>query len=93
MYVEKSPAALYEDIERLFNVKEMPGGYKVVRRLSEVQDGIEAGSLTGRFFTGKSQILTSADGVRFAVSNQWEYHNFPVFVSILKRLKWRVKEI
>lgn len=93
MYVEKNPTATYEEIEKVFNVKEMPGGYKVVRRMSEIQEGLEAGSLTGRFFTAKSQILRSSDGVEFAVSNQWEYHNFPVFVGILKKLKWKVKEI
>lgn len=93
LYIEKNPRATYNEIEKIFNVKEMPGGYKVVRRLSEIQENIEAGSLTGRFFTAKSQILTSGDGIEFAVSNQWEYHNFPVFISILKKLKWKVKEI
>ena len=93
LYIDKHPQATYEEIERIFNVKEMPGGYKVVRRLSEIQEGLEAGSLFGRFFIAPQQILTSGDGVKFAVSTQWEYHNFPVFISILKKLKWKVKEV
>jgi hypothetical protein len=93
MYVEKNPQATYEEIERVFNVKEMPGGYKVVRRLSDIQEGLETGSLSGRFFIAPQQLLESGDGVKFAVSTQWEYHNFPVFMSILKKLKWKVKEV
>lgn len=92
LYIEKNPNASYEEIEKVFNVKEMPGGYKVVRRLSDIQEGLEIGSLSGRFFIAPQQLLESGDGVKFAVSNQWEYHNFPVFISILKKLKWKVKE-
>ena len=93
LYIEKNPSATYAEIERTFNVKEMPGGYKVVRRLSEIQDGLETGSLSGRFFIAPQQLLESADGVKFAVSTQWDYHNFPIFVGILKKLKWKVKEV
>ena len=93
LYIDKHPKATYESIERLFNVKEMPGGYKVVRRLSDIMEGIEAGSLTGRFYTARTQILTSGDGVEFAVSNQWDYNNFPIFIEILRQLKWKVKEV
>ena len=93
MYVEKHPQATYDEIERVFNVKEMPGGYKVVRRLSDIQEGLETGSLSGRFFIAPQQLLESGDGVKFAVSTQWEYHNFPIFVSILKKLKFKVKEM
>ena len=93
LYIAKYPTATYEEIERVFNVKEMPGGYKVVRRLSDIQDGLETGSLSGRFFIAPQQLLESADGVTFAVSTQWEYHNFPIFVGILKKLKWKVKEV
>lgn len=93
MYVEKHPKATYDEIERVFNVKEMPGGYKVVRRLSDIQEGLETGSLSGRFFIAPQQLLESGDGVKFAVSTQWEYHNFPIFVGILKKLKFKVKEM
>ena len=93
LYIDKYPQATYEEIERVFNVKEMPGGYKVVRKLSEIQEGLETGSLSGRFFIAPQQLLVSGDGVKFAVSTQWEYHNFPVFISILKKLKWKVKEV
>lgn len=93
LYVEKHPQATYNEIEQVFNVKEMPGGYKVVRRLSDIQEGLETGSLSGRFFIAPQQLLESGDGVKFAVSTQWEYHNFPIFVSILKKLKFKVKEM
>lgn len=47
----------------------------------------------GRFSSTPNELLKSADGIVFAVCNQWEYNNFPRFVNILRELKWRVKEI
>lgn len=52
--------------------------------MSDIRLGNEAGSLMGRFYTAPAQILKSADGIEFAVSNQWDYKNFPVFVEIIK---------
>ncbi len=92
-YMDKHPNATYNSLEDLFNVKNMPGGYKVVRRLSEIQEGIEAGSLAGRFYVAPTQVLRSGDGVDFAVSNQWDLNNFPILIEILKKLKWKVKEV
>ena len=84
LYVDKNPEATYDNIERFFNIDKLPGGYKVVRRMSDIRLGNEAGSLMGRFYTAPAQILKSADGIEFAVSNQWDYKNFPVFVEIIK---------
>lgn len=92
LYVDKHPEATYSIIENFFNVNELPGGYKVVRKMSDIRIGNEAGSLMGRFYTAPAQILKSADGIEFAVSNQWDYNNFPVFVEIIRKLKWKVKE-
>ena len=92
LYVNKYPKATYKEIEDFFNIKELPGGYKVVRKMTDIKVGNEAGSLIGRFYTAPAQILISADGVEFAVSNQWDYNNFPMFVNIIKKLKWKVKE-
>ncbi len=93
LYVEKHPDATFEDIETVFP-KSIQGGYGVVRKFSELEEYVEAGSnIMGRFSSTPNELLTSADGIRFAVCNQWEYNNFPRFVNILKELKWRVKEI
>lgn len=92
LYVNKHPDATYKEIEDFFNIKALPGGYKVVRKMTDIKVENEAGSLMGRFYTAPAQILISADGVEFAVSNQWDYNNFPIFVNIIKKLKWRVKE-
>ena len=92
LYVNKHPEASYKEIEDFFNIKELPGGYKVVRKMADIKIENEAGSLMGRFYTAPAQILISADGIEFAVSNQWDYNNFPIFINIIKKLKWRVKE-
>ena len=92
LYVKKFPTATYEDIEATFP-KSIQGGYGVVRKMSDLQEYIESGSnIMGRFSSTPQEILTSADGISFAVCNQWDYNNFPRFVSILKTLKWKVKE-
>lgn len=92
LYVYKHPEATYNIIENFFNVNELPGGYKVVRKMSDIRLGNETGSLMGRFYTAPAQVLKSADGIEFAVSNQWDYNNFPVFVEIIKKLRWKVRE-
>lgn len=93
LYVEKNPGATFADIEAVFP-KNIQGGYGVVRKFSELEEYVEAGSnIMGRFSSTPNELLESADGIVFAVCNQWEYNNFPRFVNILKGLKWRVKEI
>ena len=93
LYVEKHPEATFEEIEAVFP-KNIQGGYGVVRRYSELEEYVEAGSnIMGRFSSTPNELLKSADGIVFAVCNQWEYNNFPRFVNILRELKWRVKEI
>ena len=93
LYIDKNPNATYSDIEETFP-KHIQGGYGVVRKMSELEDYVEAGSnIMGRFSSTPLETLISSDGIRFAVCNQWDYNNLPRFVEILKKLKWRVKEI
>ena len=93
LFVKKYPNATYEEIETTFNIKELPGGYKTVRRLSDINQGMKAGGLSGRYFIGDNQILKSADKIESAVSNQWSYHNFPFFLTILKKFNFSVKKV
>lgn len=46
-----------------------------------------------RYFLDPSEVMTSADGVRFAVSTQWDYNNFPRLQSVIKEfLGYRLEE-
>lgn len=93
LYVVKHPSATFVDIETTFP-KHIQGGYGVVRKMTELEEYVESGSnIMGRFSSTPQEILTSSDGIRFAVCNQWDYNNLPKFISILKKLKWRVKEV
>ena len=93
LYVDKHPSASFEEIESIFP-RQIQGGYGVVRKMSELEEYVESGSnILGRFSSTPQELLTSSDGVRFAVCNQWDYNNLPKLISILKKLKWRVKEI
>ncbi|MBR1835414.1 MAG: hypothetical protein IJ785_07925 [Bacteroidales bacterium] len=93
LYVLKHPSAKFVDIEATFP-RHIQGGYGVVRKMSELEDYVESGSnIMGRFSSTPQEILISSDGIRFAVCNQWDYNNLPRLISILKKLKWRVKEV
>lgn len=93
LYVIKHPEATYSDIEEVFP-KSLQGSYGVIRKKSEIEESVEAGSnVMGRYATTPQEILTSADDIQFVVCNQWDYKNFPNLVDVLKGLKWKVKEI
>ena len=93
LYVNKHPNASYSEIVEVFP-KSLQGSYGVVRRMSEIEDYVEAGSnVMGRYSSTPQEILVSSDGVRFVVCNQWDYHNLPNLIEVLKNLKWKVKEI
>lgn len=93
LYVDKHPSATFEDIESVFP-KHIQGGYGIVRKVSELEEYVESGSnIMGRFSSTPQELLTSSDGIRFAVCNQWDYNNLPKLINILKKLKWRVREV
>lgn len=93
LYVEKHPQATYEEIEEMFP-KALQGSYGVVRKVSEIEEYVEAGSnVLGRYASTPHEILKSSDGISFMVCNQWDYKNFPNLIEVLKSMKWKVKEI
>lgn len=93
LFVKKNPQATFNEIEKMFP-KEIQGGYGVVKKMEDLQRSVEAGrNIMGRFSSTPGEILKSADGIEFVVCNQWDYHNFPNFVEVLRKLRWRVKEI
>ena len=47
-----------------------------------------------RYFMDPSEILETADGVRFAVCSQWDYRNFPRISDIITDfLGYKLEEV
>lgn len=92
-FISQFPDATFEDVAEMFP-KHLQGSYGVVRTI----DDITVRSTThrtenDRWFLDPSDILTSADGKRFAVSTQWG-DNFADFRNhIAKELGWTIKEV
>lgn len=90
-YMMEHPDSTYEQIEMAFP-KELQGSYGVVRPMSWIEDRAKLGSdAMDRFYTLPNDILTSSDGIRFAVSKEWG-HNFANLVDRLKNFGWEVSE-
>ena len=92
-YVRRYPNATFAEIEERFP-KSLIGGRAMVRRYSELQVLLEAGSKEmNRYSATPNEILKSADGIEFVVCTQWHAGNFPRLVKTLKELKWIVKRV
>lgn len=90
-YVMEHPDSTYEQIEMAFP-KELQGSYGVVRPMSWIEDRAKLGSdAMNRFYTAPNDVLTSSDGIRFAVSKEWG-HNFANLVERLKDFGWEISE-
>lgn len=90
-YVMEHPDSTLEQIETAFP-KELQGSYGVVRPMRWIEDRARLGNdVMNRFYTASNDILTSSDGVRFAVSKEWG-NNFANFVRQVEKLGWKVSE-
>ena len=92
-YVKRFPNATFAEIEERFP-KSLIGGRAMVRRYSELQELLDAGSKEmNRYSVAPSEILKSADNVEFVVCTQWHAGNFPRLIKTLNELKWKVKRV
>ncbi len=93
LYIKRFPDASFDKIAERFP-KEIIGGRAMVRRYSELEELLEAGSKEiNRYSAAPSERLMSSDGVEFVVCTQWHAGNFPRLVKTLKQLKWVVKRV
>ena len=90
-YQMEHPNFTFGQIERAFP-KNLQGSYGVVRPLSWIKEKAELGSdHLNRYYTEGKDLLTSADGIKFAVCNQWG-DNFSNFIQQVEKLGWKVSE-
>ena len=92
LFTKENPRATFNEIRQMFP-KELQGSFGVVATLQEIESRA-IGNVTEHKRWFLNQVLTSADGIRFAVCNQWRPDNFTLFKKhIGRRLGWTLKEL
>lgn len=91
-YASSRPDATYNEVLRSFPDR-LQGSYGVIKTLDEIADRRNRGQqVDNRYFLDPRDILTSADGVEYAVSNQWG-DQFYQFQEHVKSLGWTLIEV
>lgn len=92
LFVRNRPNATFNEIQRAFPAN-LQGSYGVVMSIDEIDDRRRRGQqIDNRYFLDPSDIFTSADGVPFAVCNQWG-DQFSAFQEHIKRFGWTLTEV
>jgi len=90
-YVMEHPGLNYAQFEQAFP-KNLQGSYGVIRPVSWIMEKANLGTdHKNRYYMEDKDILTSADGVTFAVCKEWG-DNFANFVKQVENLGWKVEE-
>ena len=92
-FLEEMPSATFAEVLYQFPPS-LQGSYGVVRAMADIEQRKQRNKTeVNRWFLEPSEILTSADGVRFAVSTEWG-DNFVDFQEhVKKELNWILEEV
>ena len=90
----KIPNLTFDQLSQIFP-DNLQGSYGVLRTMSDIASSSQdKQDLKSRYtMSSREYILTSADGVRFVVSNQWGTYNFVNFIDHIKEMGWAVNEV
>jgi len=89
-YLELHPKLTYRQLEQIFP-DEMQGSYGVVRSLDELHEmEHDRKDLETRYLMKEEELLKTADGVQFAVCNQWGAYNIPNIFRLMEKWGWNV---
>lgn len=89
-YVEENPALTFGELQQVFPDK-LQGTYGVLRSAEELNaSSHDKSDLNTRYFMKEEQLLRSADGILYAVSNQWGSYNLPNVLSLVESWGWNV---
>jgi hypothetical protein len=92
LYKSNHPNATYAEMRRTFPAS-LQGSYGVISSLDEIEERRRQGKeVDERYFLDPHEIMISADGVQFAVSNQWG-DQFSRFQEHVRTLGWTLKEV
>lgn len=92
-FIRQFPEASFAEIAEMFP-NALQGSYGVVRTIDDINQRSEKNKTeSSRWFLEPEEILTSADGVRFAVSTEWG-DNFSAFQKhVSKSFGWTIEEV
>ncbi len=89
-YLSAHPSITFVQLEQVFP-EELQGSYGVVRSLEDIfNSDHDLKDLKTRYVMDEDKILTTKDGIRFVVSNQWGSFNFPHILELLDKWGWNV---
>ena len=91
-FAKLNPDATYNVIHRAFP-GHLQGSYGVIQTLSEIKNRrLRGQDIDNRFFLDPNDILTSADGVQYAVCKEWG-NQFSNFQEHVKGFGWSLEEV
>lgn len=91
-FIRQFPEATFAEISEMFP-RALQGSYGVVRTIDDIQvRSAKNKTESARWFLEPEEILKSADGIHFAVSNEWG-DNFTAFQNhVIKSFGWTLTE-
>lgn len=94
-YLKNNPRASMVELNELFHIGLLGswGRWKLLEDNLEVANSLKDVSGQYRHLVKEEYILTSGDGVRFVVSNQWDKVNILNLLMIVKNQGWRYEII
>ena len=89
-FMEQNPSLTYDQLTQVFP-DNLQGSYGVLRTLESINDSThDKKDLRTRYVMAADSILTSIDGVRFVVSNQWGKYNIVNILELLEKWNWNI---
>ena len=90
-YVMEHPNFTYAQFEQVFP-KNLQGSYGVIRPMSWIKEKASLGTdHLNRYYVEEKDLLTSSDGIKFAVCKEWG-DNFANFKNQVQKLGWEISE-
>lgn len=89
-FVKMNPSLTFDQLKQVFP-DNLQGSYGVLRTLDEIKlSNHDKKDLRSRYIMDEDKQLTSSDGVKFVVCNQWGTYNFANILSLLSKWGWNV---
>ena len=93
-FVKQHPNLTFEQLSQIFP-DNLQGSYGVLRTMSDIASSSQnKKDLKSRYTMSSDEyILSSFDGIRFVVSNQWGSYNFVNFLDHIKKMGWIIANV
>ena len=93
-FIKQHPNLTFGQLSQIFP-DNLQGSYGVLRTMSDIASSSQnKKDLMLRYtMSSEESILTSSDGIKFVVSNQWGAYNFINFLDHIKKMGWIVANV